>query len=77
MYRNGELVLVTTDTNQDCIYKELAPEQRHYIINYYQSNYSNVSQYKTIGNSRGRFLTMLEQPIELSQPKLVEVKLPC
>ena len=74
---NGELVLVTSEQNQPAVYKDLAPEQRKEVIVYLQKNYNNVSQYKTIGNSRGRFLTMLAQPIDLSEPKLMEVKLPC
>ena len=74
---NKELVLVTTDPNQDCVYKDINLEQRNSVIEYLQKNYSNVSQYKNISNSRYRYLTMLNYPILLEEPKLVEVRLPC
>lgn len=77
MYRNNELVLVTTDPEQDCVYKDLAPEQRSKVIQYYQEYYYNVSQYKNLSKSKYRYLTMLDKPIDLSEPKLVEVRLPC
>ncbi len=67
MFRGKELVIISSDIEQQTVYGQLNSKQRKEVIEYYQKNYNNISQYKCLGNSRGRFLTLLEQPLNLSE----------